>query len=160
MCCALSGMPTTWYQLTTWVGLGATCKMVCSESLFCCLMADVLRWLYQLFVGMDANFRLKRLVVSNDDRDPGLNQGTAYVVEETAYKKFLEHYGPLVSSDSSTCSNHDAIKSASIRGGKGYSASGLGSVVCTRHDMKRPQSVGDLQKGERYVSNHNGNELH
>ncbi len=30
-------------------------------------------------------------------------------------------------------------------------ASGVGTVDCTRHDMKHPASVGDLQKGERYV---------
>lgn len=98
---------------------------------------------------MDANFRLKRLAVSTDERDPGLNQGIAYVVEEVRYKSFLDRYTAIVSSEPSTCSNHDAIKSASIRGGKGFAASGVGTIECIRHDMKRPQSVGDLQKGER-----------
>jgi hypothetical protein len=49
----------------------------------------------------------------------------------------------------SMCNNHDAIKSASARGGKGIDASGGGTVECSRHDMKRPISFGDLQKGER-----------
>lgn len=36
-------------------------------------------------------------------------------------------------------------------GGKGTATSGVGTVECIRHDMKRSASVGDLQKGERYV---------
>jgi hypothetical protein len=36
---------------------------------------------------------------------------------------------------------------------KGLSASGVGTVDCARHDMKRPTAVGDLQKGEKYVTN-------
>ncbi len=31
-------------------------------------------------------------------------------------------------------------------------ATGVATVDCSRHDMKRPCSVGDLQKGERFVS--------
>ncbi|KAF8055893.1 hypothetical protein FPV67DRAFT_1679300 [Lyophyllum atratum] len=109
-------------------------------------------WLYSLFIGIDANFRLKRLNVSSYAHDPGLNHGYAYFVEDTKFKAYLEEYGPRVPDDVSTCSNHDAIKSASIRGGKGVDASGAGKAECARHDMKRPVSVGDLQKGERYVN--------
>jgi hypothetical protein len=38
-----------------------------------------------------------------------------------------------------------------MRGGKGTDASGMGTIECSRHDMKRANAVGDLQKGERYV---------
>ncbi|KAG6835455.1 hypothetical protein H0H93_001323 [Arthromyces matolae] len=110
------------------------------------------QWLYSLFVGIDANFRLKRLKVSNEEHDPGLNHGFSYFVEETSFKNYLNRYGTLIADDVSTCSDHDAIKSASIRGGKGIDASGVGKTECARHDMKRPMSVGDLQKGERYVN--------
>ncbi|KAG6819306.1 hypothetical protein H0H93_013169 [Arthromyces matolae] len=110
------------------------------------------QWLYSLFVGLDANFRLKRLKVSSNDHDPGLNHGFSYFVEDTAFKNYLDRYGTLLSEDVSTCSDYDAIKSASIRGGKGVDASGVGKTECARHDMKRPISVGDLQKGERYVN--------
>ncbi|KAF8808428.1 hypothetical protein BYT27DRAFT_7210831 [Phlegmacium glaucopus] len=106
-------------------------------------------WLYSLFVGLDANFRLKRMNVSSDERDPSLNHGYAYVVEETKFKKYLLEYNNKVPDDKSSCNNHDAIKSASMRGGKGMAASGLGTTECSRHDMKRPNAVGDLQKGER-----------
>lgn len=35
---------------------------------------------------------------------------------------------------------------------KGLAATGVGTVDCARHDVKRPTSVGDLQKGERQVT--------
>ena len=34
---------------------------------------------------------------------------------------------------------------------EGYAASGVATCDCTRHDMKRPNGVCDLQKGERSV---------
>ncbi|KAG6835885.1 hypothetical protein H0H93_013691 [Arthromyces matolae] len=110
------------------------------------------RWLYRLFLGIDANFRLKRLKVSTEDLDPGLNRGFAYCVERTAFQSYLKKYGKAVEDDTSTCNNHDAIKSASVRGGKGVDASGVGKVECARHDMKRPIAIGDLQEGEKYIN--------
>ncbi|KAF9463104.1 hypothetical protein BDZ94DRAFT_1193298 [Collybia nuda] len=111
------------------------------------------QWLYTLFLAIDANFRLKRLDVSNDIRDPGLNHGYAYFVEEKAFKKYLREYDDrLPVEPDSTCNNYDAMKSANSRGGKGLASSGAGTVDCSRHDMKRPVSVGDLQKGERYLN--------
>ena len=107
------------------------------------------RWLYTLFLAIDANFRLKRFNVSNNLRDPGLNRGYAYLVDEDKFKSYLEQYDSQVPNEISKCNNHDAIKSANMRGGKGTAASGVGTVECSRHDMKRPVSVGDLQKGER-----------
>jgi len=89
------------------------------------------------------------LNVSSDKNDPGLNHGYAYIVEESKFKAYLDEYDTEIGEEVSTCNNHDAIKSASMRGGKGTAASGVGTVECIRHDMKRPLSVGDLQKGER-----------
>ncbi|KIK37228.1 hypothetical protein CY34DRAFT_67334, partial [Suillus luteus UH-Slu-Lm8-n1] len=34
----------------------------------------------------------------------------------------------------------------------GLAATGLGTVDCARHNMKCPNAVGDLQKGERYIN--------
>ncbi len=120
--------------------------------MLCVLFSLMLnRWLYALFVGIDANFRLKRMNVSSDERDPGLNHGYAYIVEQQKFEKYLGQYGEKIADDKSSCNNHDAIKSASMRGGKGTAASGIGTVECSRHDMKRPTAVGDLQKGERSV---------
>ncbi len=105
-------------------------------------------WIHGLFLAIDANFRLKRLSASNDARDPSLNNGSSYFVQEGEYKAFLEQEDETPQ-EVSTCNNYDAVKSASIRGGKGTTASGVGTIECSRHDMKRPASVGDLQKGEK-----------
>ncbi|KAJ8694301.1 hypothetical protein PTI98_009225 [Pleurotus ostreatus] len=113
---------------------------------------DTSRWVYSLFLAIDANFRLKRLSASNDTRDPSLNRGSAYFVEEVQYKDFLSKHRTKKPQEDSTCNNYDAVKSASIRGGKGTTASGVGTIECSRHDMKRPVSVGDLQLGEQYVN--------
>jgi hypothetical protein len=47
------------------------------------------RWLYALFLAIDANFRLKRRIVSKDSVDPGLSCGWAYFVEEKEYKAYI-----------------------------------------------------------------------
>jgi len=128
--------------------LSSSCSSGHSETF---RLTWALRWLYRLFVGLDANFRLKRMNVSNQLRDPGLNHGYAYVVEDSRFRQHLCDYGDKVSDDKSTCNNHDAIKLANMRGNHGTDASGIGSVDCIRHDMKRANSIGDLQKGERYL---------
>ncbi|KAF9491433.1 hypothetical protein BDN71DRAFT_1398332, partial [Pleurotus eryngii] len=109
-------------------------------------------WIYALFLVIDANFHLKRLPASSNTRDPSLNQGSAYFVKEVRYKEFLNVHTHRNIEEASTCNNYDAVKSASIRRGKGTTASGMGTIECSQHDMKRPVSVGDLQKGEWYVA--------
>ncbi|KAG6849505.1 hypothetical protein H0H93_007961 [Arthromyces matolae] len=109
-------------------------------------------WLYAIFLGIDANFRLKRLNVSSEEKDPGLNHGYAYFVDAASFSQYLNTFNDKIEDDVSDCNNHDAIKSASIRGAKGLASSGVGKTECARHDMKRAVSLGDLQKGERYVN--------
>jgi hypothetical protein len=46
-------------------------------------------WLYRLYVAIDANFRLKRKLVSSAKADPGFSNGFSYFVSETPYKEFL-----------------------------------------------------------------------
>ncbi|KAF9549373.1 hypothetical protein CPC08DRAFT_648216, partial [Agrocybe pediades] len=110
------------------------------------------KWLYGLFLEIDANFQMKRMNVSSDERDPGLNKGYSYRVEASKFKDYLSTYDSLIPDDKSSCHNHDAIKSASARRGHGTAVSGVGAVVCAQHDAKLPLSIGDLQKGERYVN--------
>lgn len=47
------------------------------------------RWIYALFLGIDGNFRLKRKKVSDDEHDPGLCNGWAFIVPEVPYKRYL-----------------------------------------------------------------------
>ncbi|KAG6849154.1 hypothetical protein H0H93_010910 [Arthromyces matolae] len=106
------------------------------------------RYLYAQFVGIDANFRLKRKHVSSEARDPSLGGGWAFFVEETEYKEHISatwnHKQPK-----STCVSHNAVNNPDKQA-RGLSATGVGTVDCARHDFKRPNGVGDLQFGERY----------
>ncbi|KAH9847790.1 hypothetical protein C2E23DRAFT_942536 [Lenzites betulinus] len=109
-------------------------------------------WMYRLFLAMDANFRLKRKKVSNDINDPSLNNGCSYFVEESAYKSHLTTHGHIPTEKHPQCNNHNAVKLANTKNDGHLAATGVGTVDCARHGMKRASSVGDLQKGERYVN--------
>ncbi|KAJ7733474.1 hypothetical protein B0H16DRAFT_1468065 [Mycena metata] len=51
----------------------------------------------------------------------------------------------------STCVAHDAVDQPDWEA-RGTASSGIGAVDCARHNMKRPNGVGDLQLGERYIN--------
>jgi len=117
-------------------------------------------------VGIDANFRLKRKKVSTEERDPSLNEGWAFFVEEGPYKEHLAKHWDQKQSVSwrrhlhiweflpnfvcqrSNCVNHDAVNKPD-REARGLAASGVLTIDCARHNLKRPNGVGDVQAGER-----------
>ncbi|RXW17173.1 hypothetical protein EST38_g8682 [Candolleomyces aberdarensis] len=109
------------------------------------------QYIHGLNLALDCNFRLKQKKVSNEKADPGLNKGCAYIVEDIAFRKFLEGHANEVE-PKSTCSQHDTMNLADIRPGQGYAALGVGTVECARHNSKRPNTVCDIQKGERYCN--------
>lgn len=123
--------------------------ILCPAILF--QTSNNIRWLYSLFIGIDANFQLKRINVLTEEHDPGLNNGHAYIVGMVKFKEYLEEYNTKIPEDKSTCHNHDTIKLASMWGGKSTAATGIVTVECSRHDMKCLTAMGDLQKGERYI---------
>lgn len=84
-----------------------------------------------LIVCMDANFRLRNQMVSNDRVDPGLGTGLSYFVPPEKYKAHL--LACMDIEDISTCMGFAAL--ASHRGARG--------------EFIMPNGVGDLQKGER-----------
>ncbi|KAG1834248.1 hypothetical protein EV424DRAFT_1468755 [Suillus variegatus] len=102
-----------------------------------------IKWKYALFVAIDANFRLKRKAVSSDTADPSLNAGWAYFMQEHRYKSYI--------ADRAT-EKQEVINMADIKSSRGLAATGVGTIDCARHDMKLPNGVGDLQKGERYIN--------
>ncbi|TFK61703.1 hypothetical protein BDN72DRAFT_746198, partial [Pluteus cervinus] len=110
------------------------------------------RWLYSLFLSMDANFRLRRRLKrsTSEATDPSLSQGWAYFVTPSQYMEHLNQFDKAIEQPKSTCSNHSAVNSE--RSTRGLSVTGVGSVGCARHNFFRPHAVGDLQKGERYVN--------
>ncbi|KAG1844729.1 hypothetical protein C8R48DRAFT_617802 [Suillus tomentosus] len=109
------------------------------------------QWLYSLFVAIDTNFRLKRRDISSDEADPSLSKGWSYFVEEEKFKSHLkEHLSET--QEKSSCSNHNAVNMAETKLSQGLAATGVGTVDCARHNFKRPNGVGDLQKGEKYIN--------
>ncbi|KAG1886583.1 hypothetical protein F4604DRAFT_1917395 [Suillus subluteus] len=109
------------------------------------------RWLYSLFLAIDANFRLKHRFVSNNIMDPGLSRGWGYFVEEQQYKAYLHDHADEAQ-EKSACISHNAVNMADTKASKGLAATGVGSIVCARHDMRLANGVGDLQKGEKYIN--------
>lgn len=118
-----------------------------------------------LFVALDANFRLRRRAVSNNEQDPSLSKGWGYFVEDAAFKAYLTDHNndvqevcshisdaPILTSiQKSTCSNHNAVNMADVKSKKGCDATGVGMVVCARHGMRLPNGIADLQYGERCI---------
>ena len=49
----------------------------------------------------------------------------------------------------STCTGLSAVDHANTKFHKGYAATGVGAVVCARHEFMLANGVGDLQVGER-----------
>ncbi|KAJ7753029.1 hypothetical protein B0H14DRAFT_3096752 [Mycena olivaceomarginata] len=107
-------------------------------------------FLYALFLAIDTNFRLKRKDVSSEEEDPGLSKGWAFFGEVGAYMKHLRANWQQPQ-PRSTCVAHDAVDKPD-RESCGTASSGIGTVDCARHNMKRPNGVGDLQQGEKYLN--------
>ena len=122
------------------------------------------RWLYSLFVAIDANFRLK--LKSRGIKDPELGPGLAYFVNTPKFEAHLkDHVGEDDVSASlplsgkirantpkiETCGTEfHAVNQANSKRSTDFCVSGVGAVVC-RHGLVRKNGVVDLQKGERWV---------
>ncbi|KAJ7127318.1 hypothetical protein C8R43DRAFT_957997 [Mycena crocata] len=108
------------------------------------------RFLYALFLAIDANFRMRRKKVSSEENDPSLGDGWSFYGSIAPYYSYLaKHWGEK--QERSTCVAHDAVDKPD-RESRGTASSGIATVDCARHNMKRPNSVGDLQLGERYIN--------
>ncbi|KAJ7571957.1 hypothetical protein C8J56DRAFT_1070458 [Mycena floridula] len=109
-----------------------------------------LRFLYMLFIAMDANFRMKNRLRKNARSDVPLGPGLGYQVPGHEYRKHLKNY--VSEEDISTCLAFAALAQKDTRLATGLRASGVGGCVCTQHETMRPLGLGDLQKGERYAN--------
>ncbi|KAJ7067282.1 hypothetical protein C8F01DRAFT_1208404 [Mycena amicta] len=107
-------------------------------------------YLYALMLALDANFRLKNRMRTNEKHDPSLGPGWGCFVETEAYKEHLRDYVAEV--DVSTCIAFAALMQKETRLTTGLRVSGVGGCVCARHGVVRAQGIGDLQKGERYAN--------
>ncbi|KAJ7575331.1 hypothetical protein C8J56DRAFT_1007724 [Mycena floridula] len=106
------------------------------------------RFIYTLFLAMDACFRLKRKIVSSDVKDPGLGTGFAYFVEDPVYQAYCKTLGEQTQMNS--CTGLSAVDHANTRFSRGYAVTGVGLGLCARHELVAINGVGDIQKGEKY----------
>ncbi|KAJ8469906.1 hypothetical protein ONZ45_g16729 [Pleurotus djamor] len=108
------------------------------------------KYLYMLILAMDANFRLKNRIRANEVSDEPLGSGWGYFVEDRGYRDHLSSY--VTEADTSTCIAFQALLQKETRVTTGHRCSGVGGVICARHESVRPNGIGDLQKGERYAN--------
>ncbi|KAJ6490862.1 hypothetical protein C8R45DRAFT_1053137 [Mycena sanguinolenta] len=113
-------------------------------------MPEDLRYKYFLFLAQDCNFRLINRNVSSATKDPILGDGFAYFVNQEKYVDFLRNH--VSETEISSCSGFQAMFLANRKRVKGLRTTGVGGVTCARHNMWRPNGIGDLQLGERYCN--------
>ncbi|KAJ7756767.1 hypothetical protein DFH07DRAFT_958904 [Mycena maculata] len=106
------------------------------------------RFLYMLLLAVDANFKLKNRMRTNEIDDPSLGPGWGYWVEPKRYRQHLKKY--VAEKDASTCIAFAALLQKDTCLMTGLHVSGVGGCVCARHECVLPNGLGDLQKGERY----------
>ncbi|KAF7343557.1 CxC2 domain-containing protein [Mycena sanguinolenta] len=107
-----------------------------------------MRFLYTIFLAIDACFRLKRKKISTWAADPSLQDGWAYFVRSGPYLEFVKTLGEQ--KEMSTCTGLAALDHANTKYSQGYAATGCGMVTCGRHEIVAKNGVADLQAGEKY----------
>ena len=90
---SLCSVPPARVLESTYQRIGKTRRLRCSEyfdpqPLQLPLLIQV-RFLYMLFLCIDANFRLKNQLVSNYSQDPGLGIGWAYMLPREEYEAYV-----------------------------------------------------------------------
>ncbi|PPQ97677.1 LOW QUALITY PROTEIN: hypothetical protein CVT26_001860, partial [Gymnopilus dilepis] len=86
------------------------------------------RYLYMMFILMDANFRLQNQMVSSYSQDPGLGTGWAYVVEREPYEKYV--LSQVNDQEISLCVGFQALTQANTKFSQGLRYTGVGGVFC------------------------------
>jgi hypothetical protein len=104
------------------------------------------RFLYALFLAIDACFRMKRRLVSSEKKDPGLGTGLGSFVEDVGFRKFI--LTVTGQKEMSSCTGLSALDHANSKFSAGYATTGAGICCCTRHELIEQGGVADLQKGK------------
>ncbi|KAJ7018785.1 hypothetical protein C8F04DRAFT_976705 [Mycena alexandri] len=113
-------------------------------------MEEDQRYKYFLELSQDANFKLINRNVSTEERDPIVDDGAGFFCNRAEY---TEHIRKNVDEEEiSNCSGFQAMFLANAKRIKGLRVTGIGGVTCARHNMWRPNGIGDLQAGERYCN--------
>ncbi|KAJ7030498.1 hypothetical protein C8F04DRAFT_1263797 [Mycena alexandri] len=113
-------------------------------------MEEDQRYKYFLLLAADTNFKLINRNVSSEERDPVVDDGTGYFCNRADYTVHIRKH--VNEEEISSCSGFQAMFLANAKRVKGLRVTGLGGVTCARHNMWRPNGIGDLQCGERYCN--------
>ncbi|KAJ7024617.1 hypothetical protein C8F04DRAFT_1270161 [Mycena alexandri] len=108
------------------------------------------RYKYFLLLAADANFKMINRNVSSEERDPVVDDGTGYFCNRADYTAHIRKH--VDEEEISSCSGFQAMFLANAKRVKGLRVTGIGGVTCARHNMWRPNGIGDLQVGERYCN--------
>ncbi|EEB94303.1 hypothetical protein MPER_06900, partial [Moniliophthora perniciosa FA553] len=106
------------------------------------------QFLYHKFISLDACFRLKRRIISSEEKDPGLLTGKAYFVPQAAFQVWAKSLGEQ--KESSSCTGLAAVDQANTKYSRGYASTGAILCLCARHEMVEPNGTVDTTKGEKY----------
>ncbi|KAJ7180018.1 hypothetical protein C8R43DRAFT_871018 [Mycena crocata] len=113
-------------------------------------MEEDQRYKYFTELAEDANFKLINRQVSTEAADPIIGDGLGYFCNRVEY---AEHIRKNVDEEEiSSCSGFQAMFLANVKRVKGLRVTGVGGVTCARHNMWRPNGLGDLQAGERHCN--------
>ncbi|KIK58953.1 hypothetical protein GYMLUDRAFT_170283, partial [Collybiopsis luxurians FD-317 M1] len=88
---------------------------------------------------------------SSEERDPGLNKGQAYMVDDHVLQQFIAIFQGRWPPEKSDCSDHNAVKLANRCGDHNLATTGLALSSCARHDTIHAHSGVDLRLGEEYL---------
>ncbi|TEB32063.1 hypothetical protein FA13DRAFT_1628436, partial [Coprinellus micaceus] len=111
---------------------------------------DPNQWLYVRFIILDGNFVCVHRLLRGQEGDTVYLKpaGEGYM---TAPGPYMDHvHSTAEAREVSKCYNHRAIADRG-KAHKGCDVSGIGAAAC-RHGAFYPTSVGDFQKGERYLN--------
>ncbi|KAI5885767.1 uncharacterized protein SCHCODRAFT_01205560 [Schizophyllum commune H4-8] len=108
------------------------------------------KYLYTLFIALDACFRLKRRKISTRERDPSLADGGSYLAESGPFEEYLST--AKEQTDISTCTGLSAVDHANTKFSKGYAETGKMMGLCARHEFVQRNGVVPTQVGERYAN--------
>ncbi|KAJ7127333.1 hypothetical protein C8R43DRAFT_1134828 [Mycena crocata] len=105
------------------------------------------RYIYFTELSEDANFKLINRQVSTEEKDPIVDDGLGYFANRVEYAAHIKNN--VDEEEISSCSGFQAMFLANVKHVKGLRVTGVGGVTCARHNMWRPNGLGDLQAGER-----------
>ncbi|KAJ6564323.1 hypothetical protein B0H19DRAFT_1140803 [Mycena capillaripes] len=88
---------------------------------------------YFLLLAEDANFKLINRNVSSEERDPVVDDGTAYFCNRAEYPAHIRKH--VNEDEISSCSGFQAMFLANAKRVKGLRVTGVGGVTCARHNM-------------------------